>query len=473
MSGVLSERQSGWPPATLAWITYAVLALPVALFLVTWCKAWVGVPAVLALLWGVRFLPTAGLGAGRSSRPSAVVLAVAVGSLGFCISGAGGVGPQGFDQIKHNSVLADLLSHSWPVLFSPEQPLVYYVGYYTLPALLGKVGGWHFANLALAVQTWLLYVLAALWVTTVCDRHPKSTLLLFVFFSGLDPIGNWVVRGEWGYNPWWARLQFSDPAILVISVPQHVAIGWIGAAAVKQSDRLGQPLLAVLIWSISPYWSPFVTLGLAPFVLYTWLRHRGFRRDLLMQAALALAVLAPAGVFFQARSKVLDTYEWSTMGISASTFALFVVLEWGLYALLLCVVEGRRLLARPFALLAISSLAIIPLVRFPGYVDYVARASIPALFFLALQVAESALEGLRRLDPRAVALWVVLLIGALQPLAIYRQSFSRFQLAIPDLRSVASLPRLADRTGVANDGRQYIGRTDTLFFRYLARGDDS
>jgi hypothetical protein len=115
-----------------------------------------------------------------------------------------------------------------------------------------------------------------------------------------------------------------------------------------------------------------------------------------------------------------------------------------------------------------SSLAAIPLVSFPGYTDYVARVSIPALFFLALEVAGTALEGLWRRDVRVAALWVALLIGALQPLAIYRQSIHRIGLAIPDRKSVSSLPQLGRSTGIAEDGRQYIGRSDAPFFAYLA-----
>jgi hypothetical protein len=208
MSSVIADRQSrARPPDALLWITCVVLASPVALFVVTWCTAWIAVPAVLTLLWAVGCLPDAAGGAERRSRASSILFALGLGSVGFCISGAGGVGPQGFDQIKHDSVLADLIFHSWPVLFSSEQPLVYYVGYYILPALIGKIGGWQFANVILALQTWVLYVLAALWVTRVGGRHPKATLLLFAFFwvSIRSAIGSCTangvtIRGGPGYS---------------------------------------------------------------------------------------------------------------------------------------------------------------------------------------------------------------------------------------------------------------------------------
>src|SRR5262245_37772521 len=215
-------------------VTYLALALPVALFIATWCTLWLAIPAVIALAYALRCLPVGGARRASPITGSTALFGIGLSTIGFCISGAGGMGAQGFDQIKHNAVLAALISHRWPVFFSDHEPLVYYLGYYLVPGLLGRIAGWDVANVALPLETWLLYTLAAFWVMICIRRHPKAGLLLFAFFSGLDPVGNWIASGQWGYNPWWAKLQFSNPAILIISVPQHVAIGWLGAAAIQE-----------------------------------------------------------------------------------------------------------------------------------------------------------------------------------------------------------------------------------------------
>ncbi len=142
------------------------------------------------------------------------------------------MGWQQGDWLKHNVVLADLIRQQWPVLYLPERALVYYLAYYLAPALVGKIGGWHLAYVALGIETWALYFLAALWVLKLLGRHGRIGLVVFCFFSGLDVVGNWYAFHSWTHDPWWSRLQYSSPALLVMFVPQHIIIGWLGTVLV-------------------------------------------------------------------------------------------------------------------------------------------------------------------------------------------------------------------------------------------------
>ncbi len=125
---------------------------------------------------------------------------------------------------------------------------------------------------------------------------------------------------------------------------------------------------------------------------------------MVLQTVVTLTVFVPIAIFFQARAR-LEVYNWLSMGIPCSTFFLFMLIEWGLFAMLLCFVEGRRLIGRPFVLVAMLCLTLIPFVRFAAYTDFVMRSSIPALFILSLQVIESAVAGLGRFTFRVAALW--------------------------------------------------------------------
>lgn len=452
-------------PRAMIAITYIVLALPVTLFMATWYVPWVGIPAAGVLVWSMRYVLRLKTEPAASLTRASWIIVIATSVLWLVINGAGGIGWQQADWLKHNVMLADLIKQPWPVLYTPEKPLVYYVAYYLGPAAAGKLGGWFVAYGILGIQTWGLYFLAACWVVKLLGRNGAIGLILFSLFSGLDAVGGWIT--ERPFDPWWSRLQYSNPALLVMFVPQHVSIGWLGAALVWEGDRQGHPELGVLTWLLSPCWSPFVTLGLAPFVLFTWLRHRGWRHAFSLQVVAGLIVFVPAIAFFQSRAP-LESYTWHEMNVSDGIFVLFMTLQWGLYAALLALVEGRRLLRRPFLLIAFLSLAVIPFVPFSGYTDFVMRASIPALFFLALQVIESALEGVRRRNLAVAALWVTMLVGALQPLFHLRQSLVRFELNIPPIEQIPSLDQLAAYTGHSGDGRQYIGRIDTVYFQHLA-----
>ena len=131
--------------------------------------------------------------------------------------------------------------------------------------------------------------------------------------------------------------------------------------------------------------------------------------------------------------------------------------------------EGQRLFTRPLVVLSLAVLGVIPLLSFPGYSDFVMRASMPALFIVALQVIASGLDGLRRRELRVVPLLLVFALGALHPLGMYRQSIARFSLQMPRLDEVPQLPDLTNPSTKRRDGLQYIGRMNTPFFEYLAR----
>jgi hypothetical protein len=453
-------------PAVLP-ITYLLLALPVALFMAGWFRLPLAIGGIVVLLCSLRGAWHAdGVPLPRLPWASRF-LALAVSLFWLSVSGAGGIGWQQSDWLKHNVVLADLIRGSWPVVYADGRPLVYYLAYYLTPALFGKIGGWQVAYAVLGVQTWALYFLAAAWILKLLGERGRLGLIVFCLFSGLDVVGNWYATGAWGHDPWWSRLQYSNPALLVMFVPQHVIIGWLGTVLVLESDRRAKPELAVLTGVVALCWSPFVTLGLAPFILWTWLVHRGWQRRIGLQAAAVLAVFLPIGIFFQSRAHI-EVVSWLDMGIPYTTFIVFMLLDWGLFALLLGITEGRALIARPSLLLAMLCLAVIPFIPFRGYTDFVMRSSIPALFILALQTITAAVTTRERCAFAVAGLWGALLIGALQPLGLYRQSIAHLEYNVPPMELVPTLPGMSAYTGHPGDGRQYFGRVETAYMLHLA-----
>ena len=56
--------------------------------------------------------------------------------------GFGGFAPQKSDWGKHNAILNDLVTRSWPVYYKNDNEismLVYYLAQYLVPALAGKI----------------------------------------------------------------------------------------------------------------------------------------------------------------------------------------------------------------------------------------------------------------------------------------------------------------------------------------------
>ncbi|MFR5795978.1 MAG: hypothetical protein ACLUI3_10795 [Christensenellales bacterium] len=126
----------------------ATLLLPAAAFLLTWVRLPVSVPCVLAIAAAFilysckrKQVDLFGRADDDFALPPAAVLAVVLCALAWTFfSGIGGYFYQNEDHYGRNAIFHDLLNHSWPVYFDgTPYALDYYVGFWILPALVGKL----------------------------------------------------------------------------------------------------------------------------------------------------------------------------------------------------------------------------------------------------------------------------------------------------------------------------------------------
>jgi len=278
------------------------LALPYLIFFGGWLK-W-----HLALLWYRSRRTAAALlhsrdrpdGRGRtrtttwirvqytSCHPGALDQRLVLG-----VSGIGGYGYQDTDWLKHNAILKDLIERPWPVVYrlgGQAAPLVYYIAYYLPAALLGKLGGWLLANQVLLVWSWIGLVLAMLWFITLNRRAAFTVILLFVIFSGLDVIGEVFVRSivapirpevrailSWDHIEQWSiGWQYSSNTTLLFWVPHQALAGWIASGVLMYAILyFPQRKYSLFYFSLTALWSPFVTIGLIPYLLAEFLLEDG------------------------------------------------------------------------------------------------------------------------------------------------------------------------------------------------------
>ena len=121
-------------------LSYTYLCLPLFLFLITWLDFGVGL--VLAILFGSGFYK---LYKNIDDNEVIVIDKKAWGII-FLIAGLwcflGGIGYfyyQSFDYHFRNAVFRDLINYDWPVFYDrANTPLVYYMGFWLVPALVGK-----------------------------------------------------------------------------------------------------------------------------------------------------------------------------------------------------------------------------------------------------------------------------------------------------------------------------------------------
>ena len=496
------------------------LALPYAIFFVGWLKWYVTLLCLalvaLPLVTRMREIDQI-VGTERSQSHASVLslhhlILVLVASLLFLgVSGVGGYGHQDTDWLKHNAILKDLIERPWPVRYrlgGQGVPLVYYIAYYLPAAALGKLGGWSLANQVLFAWSWIGLILAMLWFL-ILNRHAASSLVwLFVAFSGLDVIGEFAVtpavvalRPEaspflnWDHiEPWAIGWQYSSNATLLFWVPNQALAGWI-ASGVLMYTILHSPRrkYSLFYWGLTALWSPFVTIGLLPYLLAEFLLENGtllkrLRRYISLPNLCGLLLLLVIGLFYSTK-----LYEMSPLltadiphgfslsfaadaqakAIGGALILVFCLLEFGLYGIL---IYGTRrdwdAKAKALFVTTLVCLALIPLYRYGATNDFAMRASIPALFVLAVFLGR-ALHGRSLTGLKRIALTTLVILGSGTALVEFRRHVEGINnagaiLQTPNASQVISLSMwdLAtekDRAIML----QYVGSSQAPFFEFM------
>lgn len=325
-------------------------------------------------------------------------------------------------QVRY-AVLRDLTLHPWPfALGNPGGVLVLRspLGMYLGPALVGKLaGGFKAARLAMLAQNTVLLALIQTLGAGIFTSARQRWIALGVFwgFSGMDVVGQAIARRPLTLHlETWAGMQFSSHVTQIFWVPQHAMAGWMFAASYllwwqgKVPARLlyaQMPLLALV--------SPLALMGCVPFAAHAFVAQLLGRRlaiaDIVLPALVG-AVSLPSLLYLTAAS---DTVAVST---HAGTYAmagypLFILLEIGGFAFALWRMRRQQPFGIAASLVTLAVLLVAPFIHIGDSMDFVARASIPALAVLALMMASILLDG-----PREARRWVLIvgLIGLATPI---------------------------------------------------------
>ncbi len=426
-------------------ITYIYLALPFVIFCMGWLRLTIAIPIaalVVLILWKLFKQSFPYQFNSHFSRETFYLL-LCTGVWVF-LSGVGGYAFQNWDHHWRNAVLRDLINYNWPVVYaSPEsgpiKMLVYYVGYWLPAALAGKIFGWHAANFILFLWTWLGILLVALQLSLKLKTSALKTVLLLVFFSGMDALGTLLVAQEYPslWPPiqhleiWSGSLQYSSFTTQLFWVFNQAVPAWLCIVLILESNGLmldGQERAAstqispkIFIWSLCFFLAPIASIGLLPYLLLEWFKQTDFklpfknlRLDLLFASGIIFLVSC---IFFSSNSAA---QERGLQSLAAKDFLQFFLLDGGILWLLLAPVKWRD----PRWVLTGLLLLGLPFIQFGSGRDFVMRASIAPLISLMVMTGEVIFQNITSRFYRT-ALAAVLFVGALTPLYEIDRSFYR------------------------------------------------
>lgn len=399
------------------------LFIPTLLFTL-WFVPAVAVP--LALLAVVSsWFTLQGRNLKLTSLPIGLMISILIFALAWtALAGVGHFFYANSDWSVRDAVLHDLSTSAWPASYidaAGDRWIVRAPVAYFLPAaVVGKLLGFHAANVALYLWTaigWALFLLAACRLF-VSKKERVLCVLVLTFFGGMDLVGyianNKTLPDIGEHIEWWASyIQYSSNTTLLFWVPNHALPAWIATAVILRYWRERQlakltPMLAVSI----PLWSPLAAIGLFPFFLFGLAWRRDFRILFSPKRFLPLIPISLAIVLYIGMDASSVPHRWFADQFPSTesfvlTYTLFCLIEFGLLALILARMAPFDMPMR----VAIATLCLLPFYVYGVGNDLAMRASIPALLVIALvTVRVLALPNQRQ---TRVPLVVVLLIGAL------------------------------------------------------------
>ena len=405
----MTQRSSAADLPVLHRLTIVYLMLPVVIWLVGWFRWWAGIPAAALVVAG---LGKAMRGSWRVS-PRPVTFALLLMALVWVMTtSAGGVfGLNNVDWIKHRAILTDLVQYAWPVRLPdplvaflspdararPDSLLRYYLGYYLTPGLIGRWFGLAALNWAVPLWTWCGVALLMLLFTRRFSE-PRAALVAAVVlmgFSGMDFLRIVLLSGD--VVPLFSdshietdefltfKVQYSSNTTALMWVPQHFIASGLYTTLLIQLRRQPQ-FLAVsgILLAASPFWSPFVALGLLPLVMVL-LRDNGIRPFLHWQNLLLAGPLAGLLVAYLTSDLrgIPSGWLWhkADWAVLVEWFPVFYLTEFLGLVLLLWLVRPpvRR---DPFVMAGVATLLLLPLYTYGHFNDLGMRTSLPALMIL-------------------------------------------------------------------------------------------
>ena len=436
-------------------ICYLYLFTPLVVFCFGFLKVYISIPIVgiiVFCIWKIwqRQEPSFDLQHSKKDWGWFIVISF----LWVLLSGIGGLTFQNYDFAGRNAIFRDLIEYSWPVYYpqlgSESYPdhvfaLDYYFGYWLLPALFGKFFGWTAANIALFLYSLLGVGLTTCLISMRIKVGLAKSILLLVFFSGMDVIGAFIFADQFpGFYPslwppithleWWRPFQFSSFTTQLFWVFNQSVPVWICTGMILNQKNLRS---VFLIWSLCFFFAPIPSLGLAVLVAAkvlnrVWMidseaikehfstRLRSTFAELLSYENIIAGLLC-FGLFILFYKDNLAVSSTVFIPLSADViiqFTLFSLLEW----LPFWAASIRYRKADLAWYLIAPALAISLFITMGGYFIISHRATIPILFLLMLWVGETIFHEKTR---TSIMLLLVLLLGAFTPLYEVNRSVYR------------------------------------------------
>jgi len=410
--------QNGKQVKNLYRATYIYLALPLLIFLLSWLDYGFSVGFSLFFVIGFYFLFSNIKENNLICYINKKSLTTAFGiALIWCFfAGIGYFYYQSFDYHFRNAVFRDLINYEWPVFYDKANtPLVYYMGFWLFPALITKMFAFfHFSQETLFIIGNVILLLYAVFGTALiflhlsvavkADNFKKFLFVIigFIFFSGLDIIGYeffvlWNQPFDYHLDWWASIIQYSSISTSMFWVfNQFIPTALMTLLVYNERQIKNFGFLVPLMLFLAPY----PTAGIGTFmIVYAGYEFFNAKRKMIFIKENIFSIPNIIGVFwllplvvmyFITNTEGIDRWEFFMSFVVFQRLLLFMLLEFLLYAFVLCFRYKKDV----FFITAVVSLIFIPFLRLDQQNNFCMRASMPAIIMLAVFTVRFVFESI-------------------------------------------------------------------------------
>ncbi len=492
---------------------YFLLLLPTSFFIIGWIRPLIAVPAAALLLasWVLILLNARKTQSAVYEIKINAIIFISVILLLWCyFAGQGGFFYQSSDHQYRNAIFRDLVAFRWPVVYEQTGcSLVYYIGFWLIPASIGKAANlffnfetaWIVANAALFLWSflYLFFVSLLIFIYTKADSFKKIVLamILLVFFSGMDIIGvlsslRFDVKAIPNHLEWWSgTYQYSSNTTQLFWVYNQSTPVWLATALFVNEKSVRNYVflcLIILISSSIPAVGLLLLLfGMGVHKLIPFIRSKQvscFLKEVFsVQNIVAAVVLLPIFYLYYKTNRTVDgnPFQFNLYadsigwGIAILRYVLFCMIEFGILGIVLYKEHRNNILYW----ISIVSLCFLGAFSIGSTTDFAMRASIPALLVLMMltirtlnsSIRLKVFEGKRYVCIRAIglAIAIIFIIGTATPIVEYCRAVNavlvhnQLNLVADDMKTLSDKPVKGNQNFLASNYK------DSDFYQYLQK----
>lgn len=417
-----------------------------------------------------------------------------------------GIGKYVFQNTDHgarNTIFNILVQYDWPVInyeLYPENEaygptsLIYYIGFWMPAALVGKIFG---INAGYGFQVFWAVIGILLFYYFVCAKMKKITLwplAVFVFFSGLDIVGHFLI----GTNlftlendlhlEWWGGVyQYSSITTQLFWVFNQAIPAWLCTIMVlSQKDNRSRVYIAACCMLHATF--PFIgllalILFLAITRLYDILKISDgekkiqvlywFKEIFTFENVIGGGIIGILSFgYLMGNLSGTHIMQESTMGPNMNNslfkYIVFILLEVGVYFFALYKYNKKNRLYY----FIIICLLIIPPIKIGNSSDFCMRVSIPFLVILYLFIIDTLKIAYEKKNKGILmGLLIILIIGSMTPIHEFTRTVKNTFISINNGEKpyLQSENEEAYITAILNSENFSGSIQDNWFYKYIIK----